>query len=72
MLPDIKKSPRLQVLNSGLLNYYSGIQIEVLSSTDLNSVYQGTLIEHLVGQELLSIQYNALSGLNFWVREKRE
>jgi len=44
----------------------------VLSSTVLNSVYQGTLIEHIIGQELLSIQYNALSSLNFWVREKKE
>ncbi|HMF72349.1 MAG TPA: DUF4143 domain-containing protein, partial [Flavitalea sp.] len=32
--------------------------------------YQGTMIEHLVGQELLASQYNALSSLNFWVRQK--
>jgi predicted AAA+ superfamily ATPase len=71
LIPDIKKSPRLQVLDSGLMNYFLGIQREVLGSQDLNAVYQGTLIEHLVGQELLTLNFNALSSLNFWVREKK-
>ncbi len=72
LLPDHKKSPRLQVLDTGMLNYFVGIQREILGTPDLNKVYQGTLIEHLVGQELLATQFNALSGLNFWVREKKE
>ncbi len=72
IVPDIKKSPRLQILDSGLLNYFVGIQKEVLGTVDLNSIYQGTLIEHLVGQELLAFQYNALSALHFWVKEKKE
>lgn len=72
IVPDIKKSPRLQILDSGLLNYFVGIQKEILGTSDLNSIYQGTLIEHLVGQELLAFQYNALSALHFWVKEKKE
>jgi len=72
MIPDIKKSPRLQILDTGLLNYFVGIQKEIIGTNDLNSIYQGTLIEHLVGQELLAFQFNALSALNFWVREKKE
>jgi len=72
MVPDIKKSPRLQILDTGLLNYFVGIQKEIIGTDDLNKIYQGTLIEHLVGQELLSFQYNALSALHFWVREKKE
>lgn len=72
LLPDHKKSPRLQVLDTGMLNYFTGIQKEALGVADLNKVYQGTLIEHLVGQELLATQFNALRGLNFWVREKKE
>lgn len=70
ILPDYKKSPRLQILDTGMLNYFAGIQKEILGTADLNKVYQGTMIEHLVGQELLATQYNALSSLNFWVREK--
>lgn len=72
IVPDIKKSPRLHILDSGLLNYFVGIQKEILGTIDLNSIYQGTLIEHLVGQELLAYQYNALSALHFWVKEKKE
>ena len=71
LLPDLKKSPRLQVLDTGMLNYFAGIQKEVLGTTDLNVVYQGTMIEHLVGQELLAGQHNSLSNLHFWVREKK-
>ena len=72
MVPDIKKSPKLQILDTGLLNYFVGIQKEIIGTDDLSKIYQGTLIEHLVGQELLSFQYNALSALHFWVREKKE
>lgn len=72
MLPDLKKSPRLQILDSGLLNYYVGIQKDIIGTKDLNSIYQGTLIEHLTGQELLASQFKALSSLHFWVREKKE
>jgi predicted AAA+ superfamily ATPase len=71
LMPDIKKSPRMQVLDTGLINYLVGIQKELLGTKDLNSVYQGTIIEHLVGQELLSMQNLALSALHFWVREKK-
>lgn len=72
LLPDIKKSPKLQVLDTGMLNYFAGIQKEIISSTDLNNIYQGTMVEHLVGQEMLAFQYLSLSSLHFWVREKKD
>jgi hypothetical protein len=71
VMPDVKKSPRLQVLDTGMLNYMAGIQKEILGTSDLLAVYQGKIIEHLIGQELLSNQYYALSNLLFWVREKK-
>ena len=70
LMPDIKKKPRLQVLDTGMLNYAAGIQAEIIQSRDLNSVYKGTMIEHLVGQELLAHQFLSMSSLHFWVREK--
>jgi predicted AAA+ superfamily ATPase len=70
LAPDLGKSPRLHVLDTGMLNYFVGLQQEILGTTDLNSVYQGTVIEHIVGQELLARQYSALHGLVFWVRDK--
>jgi predicted AAA+ superfamily ATPase len=70
-LPDLKKSPRLQILDTGMLNHFVGIQKEILGSDDLSKIYQGTMIEHLTDQELLANQYSALSELFFWVKEKK-
>lgn len=69
--PDFKKSPRLQILDTGMLNHFAGIQKDILGTHDLSSIYKGTVIEHLTGQELLANQYNALSELFFWVKEKK-
>lgn len=70
MMPDVSKSTRLHVLDTGMLNYFVGLQQEILCTTDLNSVYQGRVIGNIVGQELLARQYSILRGLAFWVREK--
>jgi len=70
IIPEFQKSPRLQLLDTGMMNYFLGIQKDIIGSEDLNSVYNGTVIEHLVGQELLASRFEALSALNFWVREK--
>ncbi len=53
-----------------MINYFLGIQAELLGTDDLSKTQQGTIIEHLVGQELLAAKFNVLSSLNFWVREK--
>jgi predicted AAA+ superfamily ATPase len=70
MIAELQKSPRLHLLDTGLMNYSAGIQKEIIGTKDLNTVYQGKIIEHLVGQELLANDSRALSTLNFWVREK--
>lgn len=71
MLPDYKKSPRLQALDTGIMNYLLQVQKEIIGTDDLHNVYQGTVIEHLVGQEILASKFEALSALHFWVREKK-
>jgi uncharacterized protein len=70
ILPDLKRSPRLQVLDTGMMNYFLALRTNILSTSDLNNIHQGVIIEHLVGQELLASQFNVLSRLDFWVREK--
>jgi predicted AAA+ superfamily ATPase len=70
LLPDLKRSPRLQVLDTGMINYFLGLRTDILGTSDLNSVHQGVIIEHLVGQEILASKFNVLSRLDFWVREK--
>jgi predicted AAA+ superfamily ATPase len=71
-MPDVKKSPRLHVLDTGMVNYFSGLQKELFGTQDLNSHYQGKITEHIVGQELLASNYNVLNTLHFWVREKKQ
>lgn len=72
ILPDLRKSPRLHVLDTGLLNHFAGLQKSVLGARDLQSVYQGKIAEHIVGQEILASRFNALHQLRFWIREKKE
>jgi len=72
ILPDLKKSPRLQFLDTGLINHELNIQAEMLAMEDLNNAYKGAIIPHLVAQELMSL--NTLKSVKpiFWVREKNQ
>ena len=70
--PDLKRAPRLQVLDTGMLNYFVGIRKEILGTEDLSSIYKGTIIEHLTGQELLATHFDSLGEIYFWVKEKKE
>ena len=71
LLPSLRKKPRLQLLDSGMINYFTGIQKEILGTADLQKIHEGMLIEHIIGQELLATQYSALNTLNFWTNEKK-
>lgn len=66
-----KKSPRLQFLDTGILNFMAKLQGNFFDFDDLFSFYKGIIAEHIIGQELL-----AGSDLNekplFWVREKKQ
>ena len=68
--PDLKKSPRLHVLDTGMLNHFAGLQKSALGATDLEVVYKGMIAEHIVGQEILASRFEVLRGLSFWVRDK--
>jgi len=70
--PDLKKSPRLQFLDTGLVNYTLSIQGQMLGMDDLNSAYKGAIIPHLVTQEIISLQTISNSKPNFWVRKKAQ
>ena len=71
-MPDVKKSPRLQALDTGLVNYFSGLQKDLFGTQDLNDHYRGKIAEHIVGQEFLSANCNILYSLHFWVRDKKQ
>ncbi len=69
---DIKKSPRLQFLDTGLINYELKIQANMLALEDLSNAYRGAIIPHLITQELMSLYTISYSKPNFWVREKKQ
>jgi len=72
IIPDLKKSPRLQFLDTGILNHILGIRAEMLVLEDLSQSYKGAIVPHIVTQEIISIQSNKFELPNFWVREKKQ
>ena len=70
--PDLRKSPKLQFLDTGLINYFAGLQKFFFKMEDLHSFYQGILAEHIVGQELLAVDMRTSRKLSFWVRQKKQ
>lgn len=70
--PDLRKSPRLQFLDTGLLNYFAGLQDQYFLHKDLHAFYRGLLAEHIVAQELLCHRASLLHKPCFWVREKSQ
>lgn len=67
-----RRSPKIQVMDTGLVNYFAGIQKDMFLSAQLDDVYQGKIAEHIVGQELLTLNPSVLHELNFWTREKAD
>jgi len=67
---DLRKSPKLQFIDTGLLNYFVGLQPDYYTCQDLQSFYQGILAEHIVRQELTGMHVYSSHPFSFWVREK--
>lgn len=72
LLPNRKRSPRLQFLDVGLMNYRARLQASLLEVTDLNDLYRGRVTEQIVGQELLARSSRHMETPMFWVREKHQ
>lgn len=72
MRPDLKKSPRLQFLDTGLLNHLLKIQAELMGLEDFSAAYKGAIIPHIITQEYISTHSTYTNKPNFWVREKKQ
>jgi predicted AAA+ superfamily ATPase len=72
LIPDRKKSPKLQFLDIGLVNFAAGLQGQYFEHADLHSFYRGRIAEMIVGQELISAETDAHKKPVFWVREKSQ
>jgi hypothetical protein len=72
MEPDMKKSPKLLFLDTGMMNYRAGLQKEIFGTKDLQSIYEGRVSEHIIGQELIARGRYLADRPSFWVREKKQ
>lgn len=66
---EMRRKPKIQFLDTGLLNYAAGIQSKLIQVKDLNSLYKGYIVNHLVNQELIAKETNVRFKPHFWVRE---
>ncbi len=71
IITDFRKSPRMQFLDTGILNHALDILPHLLSVEDLSTSYKGALLPHLIAQELISLQEEQFEKPKFWVRQKK-
>jgi hypothetical protein len=72
LMADQKKSPKLQFIDTGLLNYFVGLQPMFFQYADLHSFYKGLIAEHVARQELIAQNVDDNKKILFWVREKKQ
>jgi len=69
---DIKfRTPKLQMLDTGLVNHLAEIQGELLIKQSIADAFRGKIAEHITGQELTAGTTSVLSKLNYWLRDRR-
>lgn len=64
-----KKSPKLQFIDTGLVNYFVGLQPQFLKYDDLYAFYKGIIAEHIVRQEVIASDFTNNRKPPLWVRE---
>ncbi len=70
LAPAFRRRPRIQLLDTGILNYARGIQADMLGVKNLTSVYRGRIAQHIVTQEIIAKHHEPSYSPYFWVREK--
>lgn len=70
LAPNLRKAPRLQFIDTGLVHYLSGAQQELIGVDDLSEIFRGRILEQLTGQELTARRSDVRCTPLFWVRNK--
>ncbi len=65
-----KKAPRIHMLDTGLVTYFSGIQQALCRVEDMTSLFEGQVARQAAGQEL--VPPGAPPKFSFWVRNKSQ
>ena len=69
--PDMKRSPKLFWVDTGIVNYAADVQKEVFGAMDILDVWRGAIAEQIVAQEILASDSRVSVHRNFWVRDKQ-
>ena len=69
--PNFRKSPKIQLLDTGLVTHSANLQKVLFTSEIIDHVYRGKIAEHVIGQEILGTNSSVNASLNFWTRESR-
>jgi len=70
--PNKRRSPKLIMVDSGLTNFYAGIQLDYLQNNDLLDTWRGRAAEQIVAQELRVVLDSVYRDKQyFWVRDKK-
>ncbi len=72
ILPDLRKSPKIYYLDSGLQNYILNVQNNFIGINDLDKIYQGRFIEQQAGMDLRNSNFKSNTIPHFWVRQKKQ
>lgn len=71
-LPAKRRSPKLMMVDTGLTNFFAGIQLEYLQNKDLLDTWRGRAAEHIVAQELRPVLDRHYRDKQFfWIRDKK-
>ncbi len=68
LISEVKRSPKLLWLDTGLVNYAAGIQKELVNIQDISKAWKGHIAEQMVGQELLSHDNVFSHKRHFWAK----
>lgn len=72
IIPDYKKSPKIQLLDTGIVNHSLEIIPKMMILKDMNEAFRGSIVPHIINQEIISLTSERKSNLSFWVRDKSQ
>ena len=72
IIPDFKKRPRIQLLDTGLLLFINKKSVEFLLNNAINDQFRGQIFNHIALQENIAVSHSLLEKTLFWVRESTD
>jgi predicted AAA+ superfamily ATPase len=72
VMANLRKRPRLQFIDTGMLIQVLLLQGDMIGIKDLSDFFKGRVIQHLVSQEIASLENDSDYRPHFWVRQEKE